>query len=303
MKKIKKIMTSFLLAAAVISSAALTGCDKEEKGSQTAADVLEPTETAAEPVKNELPDIESFSAEPMGMTGRARSLRTINDEVVGHIHIPETYVDYPVTQCGDNEAYMHTDIYGGYLDSGTIFMDYQDIFGPDESKQSNNIVLYGHNMLNGTKFASLHKYRQDDSFYKKSPIIEFSSNYEDNKYVIFAYFLTSGDRGDSAYGEEFVYWEMENMDEKEFNKYIETCRDRSYISPDIDVEYGDQLITLQTCHMDEDNSRFLVIGRKLRDDEKPEDFIEKIKKSDDKNDEEDSGQEDDNDESGDSAEE
>lgn len=304
MKRFKKIMTSFLLTAAVISSAALTGCDKEEKGSNEAADVLEPTEAATEAVKDELPDIESFSAEPMGMTGKARSLRTINDEVVGYINIPGTYVDYPVTQCDNNEDYMSTDIYGGYLDSGTIFMDYKDNFGPDESKQSNNLVLYGHNMLNGTKFASIHKYRQDDSFYKESPIIEFSSNYEDNKYVIFAYFLTSGDRGDSAYGEEFVYWEMENMDEKEFNKYIETCHDRSYISPDIDVKYGDQLITLQTCHMDEDNSRFIVIGRKLRDDEKPEDFTEKIKKSDDKSDDEEgSEQENDNNESGDSAEE
>ena len=55
--------------------------------------------------------------------------------------------------------------------------------------------------------------------------------------------------------------------EKEFNEYVETVRDRSVISPDIDVEYGDQLITLQTCYMDEDNSRMLVVGRRLREHE------------------------------------
>ena len=273
MIKIKKIAGSAALIAAMMMSLTATGCEDKNAESSQAADVLVPTEAATQNPNAQLPDIEAFSAEPCGMSGRARSLRTINDEVIGYISIPETYVDYPVTQCGDNDAYMHTDIYGGYLDSGTIFMDYRDIFVPDESKQSNNIVLYGHNMLNGTKFASLHHYRQDDSLYAKSPIIEFSSNYVDYKYVIFAYFLTSGSYGDSAYGEEFAYWDMENMDEKQFNEYVKTCRERSMISPDIDVKYGDQIITLQTCHMDEDNSRFLVIGRRLRDDETPEDFM------------------------------
>ncbi len=304
MKRFKRIAMSAVLTASMLMSAVATGCDEKQESSQMAADVLEPTEAVTEAVEiDEFPDIEEFSAEPMGMSGRARSLRTINDEVVGYINIPETYVDYPVTQCGDNEGYMHTDLYGGYLDSGTIFMDYRDFFMPDESKQSNNIVLYGHNMLNGTKFASLHHYRQDDSLYEKSPIIEFSSNYVDYKYVIFAYFITSGSYGDSAYGEEFAYWDMENMDEKQFNEYVKTCKERSYISPDIDVEYGDQIITLQTCHMDEDNSRFLVIGRRLRDGEKPEDFMKKAAEASDSEESEEAEEAEENNENEDSAEE
>ncbi len=275
MKRFKRIAAAVTLIAALMSSIATTGCDEKKETASQAVDELEPTEAATEAPKDEFPDIESFSAEPMGMLGQARSLRTINDDVVGYIEIDDTYVDYPVTQCEDNVGYIQTDLYGNFLDSGTIFMDFKDIFVPDESKQSNNIVLYGHNMLNGTKFASLHKYRTDDSLYEKSPIIKFNSNYVENEYVIFAYFLTSGSRGESAYGDEFVYWEMQNMDEKEFNEYLETCKERSMISPDIDVAYGDQLITLQTCHLDEDNSRFLVIGRKLREGEKAEDFIKK----------------------------
>lgn len=276
MMKFKKFaVCAMLITALTSSSAMLTGCDKKTETASQAADELAPVEATTEAPADKFPDIENFSAEPFGMTGTARSLRSINDDVIGYIRIPETYVDYPVTQCEDNEGYIHTDIYGDYLESGTIFMDYKDIFVPDTSKQSNNLVLYGHNMLNGTKFASLHKYRTDDSLYEKSPIIEFSSNYVDDKYVIFSYFLTSGELGDSAYGEEFIYWEMENMKEDEFNDYVKTCKDRSMISPDIDVKYGDQLITLQTCHLDEDNSRFLVVGRKLRDGEKPEDFMKK----------------------------
>ena len=35
----------------------------------------------------------------------------------------------------------------------------------------------------------------------------------------------------------------------------------------VDVKYGDQLLTLSTCYADEDNSRFLVVARRLRDGE------------------------------------
>lgn len=284
--KTKKLLISCAVSLAVLaSSSVMTGCNKKEEESSMAADVLEPvTEAATEP--EAYPDIDNFSPEPDGMLGRARSLRAINGDIVGYIRISNTYVDYPVTQyTGEdleeegNAYYLDTDIYGNYLESGTIFMDYRDNFGPDESKQSQNIVLYGHNMLNGTKFATLHYYRQDDSFYDENPIIEFSSNYNNYKYVIIGYFITSGSYGESAYGDEFAYWDMENMDEKEFNKYLDVVHDRSLVSPDIDVKYGDQLLTLSTCYMDEDNSRMLVIGRKLRDHETP-DNIDKAEKSD-----------------------
>ncbi len=273
MKRSKKAAALAALSAIVLSMTA-AGCEEKQESSQ-AADVMEPTEAATEPPEDKFPDITDFSPEPNGMLGRAKSVLAVNDDVVGYIKIDGTDVDYPVVQSEDNSYYMDRDIYGNYLDSGSIFMDYRDIFVPDESKQSQQIVLYGHNMLNGTKFATLHRYRQDDSFYEKYPIIDFNTNYVEDKYVIIAYFTTYGDYGESGYGEEFAYWDMENMDEKEFNEFMKTVKERSFISPDIDVEYGDQLLTLQTCHLDEDNSRFLVIGRRLRDGEKPEDFIKK----------------------------
>ena len=298
MKKLKKIFAVITMMAAAAVSVAAVGCDEKNESSEAAADVLsEPATEAPTEAPKELPEIDSFSAEPSGMLGRAKALMNINDEVVGYIKIPGTYVDYPVYQYqGEdldeegNAYYMDKDMYGNYLESGSIFMDYRDIFVPDRSKQSNNIVLYGHNMLNGTKFASLHDYRKDDSTYERSPIIEFSSNYEDTKYVIIAYFVTSGSYGESSYGEEFAYWDLENMDEKEFNDYMRIVNERSYISPDIDVKYGDQLLTLQTCFMDEDNSRFLVIGRRLRDGETVEEMIKKAEaeSGDDSSDDEDS---------------
>ncbi|MGN0621456.1 MAG: class B sortase [Porcipelethomonas sp.] len=263
------IICSAVVAVAAVGAVLLHGGNNKPEVSQT-ADVLEPlTEAPTEP---ELPEIENFSPEP-GMTGLAKTMRQINDDIVGWIRISNTQVDYPVAQYeydteDGNYFYLHNDIYGNYLESGTIFMDYRDVFGADEDKQTDNVVLYGHNMLNGSKFGDLHNYRNDDSFYEENPIIEFSSNYKDYKYVIFAYLLTSGDYGDSYYGEDFPYWDIHDLsNEKDFNDYVKTIDERSYIHPDIDVSYGDKLLTLSTCHLDVDNSRFLVVGRRLRDDE------------------------------------
>ena len=40
----------------------------------------------------------------------------------------------------------------------------------------------------------------------------------------------------------------------------------------VEAVYGDQLLTLSTCYADEDNSRFIVVARRLRDGEKPGDL-------------------------------
>ncbi len=279
-KNLLKISCTAIVGVIALSLVMVFGGCKEEKTAESSAvDVLAPVEIPTEPT---LPVIDSFSEE-QGLTGLAKVLLQENKDVVGYIKISNTNVDYPVVQYhGDdleeegNWYYLDKDLYREYLESGSIFMDYRDNFESDESKQSENIVLYGHNMLNGSKFATLHYYRQDESFYDENPIIEFSSNYQDYKYVIIGYFITSGDYGESYYGEEFAYWDQEELDtEKDFNKYVSVVRDRSYVTPDIDVAYGDKLLTLQTCYMDEDNSRLLVVARRLRDHETV-DSIDKI---------------------------
>lgn len=259
-------------AAMTVCTLVFSGCEKEKATQSSVSDELEPlTEPPTEPT---MPEIKNVSA-GNGLTGKAKVLLRENEDVVGYIKISNTNIDYPVLQYDGedldeegNAYYLHADLYGKYFEPGTIFMDYRDVFEGDESKQSKNIVLYGHNMLSGAMFADLHKYRQNDSFYDENPIIEFSSNYRDYKYVIFAYFLTSGDRGDSYYGEDFPYWDMEDLsDKKEFDKYMRLIKERTGSSPEVDVVHGDDLLTLSTCYMDEDNSRMIVVARRLRSHE------------------------------------
>ena len=113
-------------------------------------------------------------------------------------------------------------------------------------------------------FGSLRRYRQDFSFYEQSPFVQLSSNYKDYDYVIFAFLITSG----SYASTDFVYWNMEELDTKEdFDAYVARCRRDQMIDTGIDVQYGDKLLTMSTCYADEDNSRFIVVARRLRDGE------------------------------------
>ena len=126
-----------------------------------------------------------------------------------------------------------------------------------------NIVLYGHNMADNTMFGSLRQYRQNPSYYKEAPFITFSSNYADYTYVMVGLLITGGD-ADS----DFKYWQMEDLDDKAaFDSYMGSVNSKNMIDNPIDVQYGDSLLTLSTCYSDEDNSRFLIVARRLRDGE------------------------------------
>lgn len=218
------------------------------------------------------------------MTEKAKMLLKQNKDIAGWLRIKNTNVDYPVLKdpgevtpdmsyyggvsCPANDYYLHRDLDRSYKFAGTLYMDYRDNFGSVESEQSENIIIYGHNMANNTMFGSLRRYRQDESFFEQSPFIEFSSNYKDYDYVICACLITGGN-----WYSDFIYWDMEELDtEEDFNYYMSNVKEKQLYDWGIDVKYGDKLLTLSTCYADEDNSRFLIIARRLRDGESAEDF-------------------------------
>ncbi|NLP27111.1 MAG: class B sortase [Clostridiales bacterium] len=269
---IKKIDNKYIIIGASVAVVVLIGFlvyiskDKalvEESSfssfnsSRTTTSIVLTEEIRTEPVVTEPPMFE-----------RAAELYQQNSDTVGYIRIKNIMVDYPVVQIPDNPEignsfYIDHDFNKEYSKAGTIFLDYRANFGSDENLHSDNLVVYGHNMRNDTMFGSLRRYRQDYSFYEKNSIIELSSNYKDYKYEIFGFFIVSG-----SATSDFKYWnKVDFSDEDDFNQYVNQVRRRTPINIDVDVEYGDKLIALSTCYSDADNSRFVVVGRRLSDDE------------------------------------
>jgi len=85
-------------------------------------------------------------------------------DIQGWISIPGTCVDYPVLQSSadDPEYYLRRTYKGEHRTAGSIFFQW------DCSPESKNLVVYGHNMSDGTMFAVLQK-MADEAFRKEHP--------------------------------------------------------------------------------------------------------------------------------------
>ena len=132
--------------------------------------ITEPTETtepAAEPVQP-LPQYQSFAEQ--------------NPDFVGWLKIDDTVIDYPVIHTPeDPEKYLHADFNGAYSYAGVPFIDYRC------TEDSDNVLIYGHNMSDGSMFHTLVKYEQKNHW-QAHPVIRFDSVYEEREYEVVAAF-------------------------------------------------------------------------------------------------------------------
>lgn len=210
--------------------------------------------------------------QPQGLLDYALHYRENND-FVGWIRIGRNKeISLPVVKTIDNEFYLDHNFKKEFSKSGNIFADYRNIITPE--KTSANIVLYGHNFSESTQFAKLSRYlnsKTDDplSFYKENPVISFDTLYEKGKWKIFAVVLFNVDPKN---GEVYPYHNIHEFSSKDaFNQYIIDIMDRSRIFTDVDLTYGDQLLTLSTCYYPYGNppldTRAVVFARKVREGE------------------------------------
>lgn len=82
-------------------------------------------------------------------------LRKINEDIVAWIQISGIGVDYPVVHGEDNEYYLHHTFQKEANKAGSIFLDYRNRADFTEQR----VIIYGHNMKDGSMFSSLKKYQ------------------------------------------------------------------------------------------------------------------------------------------------
>lgn len=184
-------------------------------------------------------------------------LRSINEDIIGWIEIENTNINYPVLQGTDNEYYMTHNYKKEKSKKGSIFLtkDY------DWNIPSTNLLIYGHNLRNGTMFEELLEY-ENEEFYKEHPIIRFTTAEEDAEYVIISVFKS---RVYYKYEKNvFRYYYFVNAKtQEEYNEFIGNAKKASLYNIEETAVFGDQLITLSTCSYHTEDGRFVVVGRKM----------------------------------------
>ena len=202
------------------------------------------------------PELERRSLNEDEILPEYRKIYDLNHDMVGWITIPDTVIDYPVVQSEDSEFYLSHGFFGEENNNGQIILDAKcDPYTP-----SYNLIISGHNMKSDLMFGTLDEYR-DRNFWSKHKIIYFNTLMERKEYVVFAAFYSADydvDETGFRYSVDIQYW----VDAQAWLEEIQ--RNRLY-DAGIDVEFGDEFLTLTTCNKARrKDGRFVVVCRRIR---------------------------------------
>lgn len=158
------------------------------------------------------------------------------------LSIPNTNIDYPVVQGKDNDFYLHNNFYKDENPSGAIFMDYKNNLDTDK-----NLIIYGHNMKDGTMFCELNKYKETDDI--SNCKINIIKNNSELTYEVFSVFVTD---------EKFDNLKYSFKSTEEYINYLKYLKAKS-ISSNLseDINYS-SIITLYTCSYEFEGARTIV---------------------------------------------
>lgn len=202
-----------------------------------------------------------------------------NEDIIGWIKLEDAKINDPVVQADDNKYYLTRDFNGNDYQNGSFFVDYKCQF--TTRTRPANTIIYGHNMLTGPSFAKITRYydarlngdypnRLD--FYMNNPTIEFNTIWETERstYKVFACMYVNTME---EHGEVFKYYKQRDIkNEGQFYEYVSQILDRSAFYTDVDLEYGDEILTLSTCYYPLGkaiDSRCVVFARRVREGEDP----------------------------------
>lgn len=229
--------------------------------SQSVTDAFESNTTEDIPEESEITDMFGETLEATESTDEAEILPHLaemyaqNPDLTGWIKIEDTVVDYPVMHTPeDGEKYIYADFQGKFSAAGLPFIEDDCCMDPE----SDNLIIYGHNMKNGSMFASLMKY-QKESYWEEHPTILFSTLHEEREYEIISAFY------DKVYYQHetcFKFYQfIDARDEAHFNEAMDYYYKHALYDTGVTAEYGDRLITLVTCAYHIENGRFVVVAR------------------------------------------
>ena len=197
-------------------------------------------------------------------------LLEMNPETVGYLTVSRD-ISLPVVQRRfDNQFYLDHNFEGEESNAGTLFLDGFNMLSPEDDV----LIVYGHNMKNGTMFHKLLEYENLEHL-ENNPLIYFDTIYKNRAYVPFAVFSASMDEGSRNYIDlrQFAF------DESGFDAYIARMKKLSVWNVPVDVRYGDDVLLLVTCEYTYDNGRFVLALRSVREDETEADMISLVRSS------------------------
>lgn len=163
------------------------------------------------------------------------ALKEINPDTVAYLKVNNTKIDYVVVRGNNNSYYLNHNFDKKINVAGWVFADYHNEYDGSDK----NLVIFGHNMKNGSMFGTL-KYVLRDEWYEN----------KDNHKI-----LLVDERG-THYYEVFSTYVINNEDyyintnfnsDDDFYDFIFNLKSRSVNDYNVSLDKEDSILTLSTC--------------------------------------------------------
>lgn len=172
-----------------------------------------------------------------------QNLHNENNDYLFWLYIPKTKIDYPVMMSRDNKDYLHSSFYKEKLYAGTLFIDALS----SKRENQDNLIIYGHNMKDGSMFGTLKKWR-DGKYFHEHKFIEIYTETEKRVYLIFAVREVSSNMS-------LLHYKLDGFTNEE---YIQDARNNNIHFREFEDQYkNNQIMTLSTC-MSNDAKRLII---------------------------------------------
>lgn len=220
---------------------------QEQSEAQEIMTVLNEENTASEAAEAQSVSANVSATTPLVFEA-AQQLLDQNPDFVGMVGFDDMALY--VCQSTDNTFYASHRFDGSSDAAGMIYMDCRCSLWP----LSDNTILYGHNMRDGSRFGKL-KRMANMEYVEANPIIRFASLYEIHEYTPIAIFYADADSNE----ETFDWAQIHFQSSQDYENYIESITNRSILKLQTEAQYGDSLLTLVTCSERETGNRLIVV--------------------------------------------
>ena len=174
------------------------------------------------------------------------ALKAINPDIIGWIYCEGTVISYPVLHGATNDTYLRHSYEKKYLISGSIFID-----AANESDWSDsNTIIYGHHMKDGSMFATLEKWCDQD-YFDAHPVMYLLTPEQNYRIELFSAYTTS------ATSDTYTIYGGPGMD---LDSYLAKMSRQSVVSSDVTLEGDAHYVVLSTCAYVFENARSVVHG-------------------------------------------
>ena len=249
-KKLLPVLTVLMLGVMIVSLvmvvSTLVRSNNEIKDFKSLADIVNnpPADSVSKKIENDTVTPPS-EKEPI-FTRNLAPLFEQNTDCIGWICIPNTTVDYPVMYTpAEPQKYLRKNFEGSYSLSGTPFLQENSTLDCD------NIVIYGHNMKNGTMFSDITAY-VDRSYYEQHPVIEFETARGLVTYEVISVMQVKNNDPWYAF--------INAVDEADYMARVSAAMNDSIYPIESEVSHERQILTLSTCYGKNKDDRLIVIA-------------------------------------------